>query len=45
MILKVFALENDVSVKKMFFHVCQMGLKNPNAFNTTLPAKHKAKKC
>lgn len=45
MILKVFALENDVSVKKMFFHVCQMGLKNPNAFNTALPAKHKAKKC
>lgn len=31
--------------KRMFFHVCQMGLKNLNVFNTVFAAKYKAQKC
>lgn len=43
--LRGLCLEIDISVKRMFFHVCQMGLKNLNVFNTVFAAKYKAQKC
>jgi len=45
MSLKGFRQDNDISMKRMLLHDCQMGLKDPNVFNTVLSAKHKALKC
>lgn len=44
-IMKGFSLDNYVSMKRMLLQYCHMGMKNPNVFNTVLPAKHKAQKC